>query len=970
MVLRKRLLTAFIIALSVNFICFGQTQTMDSETESIRHALNEFFLQYRVPKQDVQQQVRLQKVSVNNQQRKLTITVDSRLACMELTPSAVNNIYKKVSKALPKPYNKYRTSIVSNGLPIEELLPDAYTSDCRTADGWSGIEYDGEPWTQNLSRPNAISKGLFRRHISLWASHGIYFDQKQNRWKWQRPNLFGTTEDLFTQTFVVPFLIPMLENAGATVFTPRERDWQRNEVIVDNDHSTKQDYFEFSGRNAWTDTEQKGFGLHQGDYADGENPFQSGTCRVAKATSKKNISAISYQPTIPEEGRYAVYVSYQSLDNSIPDAKYTVYHQGRQTTIQVNQRMGGSTWVYLGTFRFDKGNSQYNRVELTNSSSHKGVVTADAVRFGGGMGNIRRNGSVSGMPRCLEGARYTAQWSGVPYSIYSTKSGKDDYGDDINVRPLMSNWLAGGSVYLPTRKGNHVPIELSLAVHSDAGYSFKKDSIIGSLSICTTNFNDGMLGCGASRMLSKDFADSLLTGLQRDLTYKYGKWTRRYLWDRNYSETRNPEVPSAIIETMSHQNFADMLRGHDPNFKFTLARSLYKSILRFVNHRHGRPSIVQPLPPKGFRAEVVGKNKVRLSWIPVEDPQEPTASPTAFIVYTAIGQGDFDNGQLTKATSLTLDVETGLQYNFRVAAANRGGESFPTPVLSAIYNSEKAKSVLIVNGFTRLSGPSVVDEEGRQGFDLAEDLGVSYGLTAGWNGRQQCFDKSKTGIEGEGGLGYCGNEMAGSFFMGNDFSGVATHAESMLSGKCNVSSCTVEAVETEKVSLANYDCTDLLLGLQKDDGHSLVYYKSFGPTLQKSLSTYTRQGGRLLVSGAYVASDMTKNEDEQAFVASVLKIDNSHMETDCTSDTITGLGMSFDCYKRPGEKHYASGTTDILQSAPSAYCAMQYADGGSAAVAYDGQDYKCFTMGFPFECIKDKKQRQQIMSGILQFLLK
>ena len=32
-----------------------------------------------------------------------------------------------------------------------------------------------------------------------------------------------------------PYIIPMLENAGAIVYTPRERDWQRNEVIVDND---------------------------------------------------------------------------------------------------------------------------------------------------------------------------------------------------------------------------------------------------------------------------------------------------------------------------------------------------------------------------------------------------------------------------------------------------------------------------------------------------------------------------------------------------------------------------------------------------------------------------------------------------------------------------------------------------------------------------------------------------------------
>ena len=48
---------------------------------------------------------------------------------------------------------------------------------------------------------------------------------------------------LFTQTIVVPYLIPMLEKAGANVFTPRERDWQCNEVIVDNDDKYKYPYY-------------------------------------------------------------------------------------------------------------------------------------------------------------------------------------------------------------------------------------------------------------------------------------------------------------------------------------------------------------------------------------------------------------------------------------------------------------------------------------------------------------------------------------------------------------------------------------------------------------------------------------------------------------------------------------------------------------------------------------------------------
>ena len=92
-------------------------------------------------------------------------------------------------------------------------------------------DYYGLPWVKNMSRPNKISNGLEGRHLAIWASHGRYYSPAQAIWKWQRVNLFGTNEDLFSQTFVVPYLIPMLENAGAVVWTPRERDWQKIETV-------------------------------------------------------------------------------------------------------------------------------------------------------------------------------------------------------------------------------------------------------------------------------------------------------------------------------------------------------------------------------------------------------------------------------------------------------------------------------------------------------------------------------------------------------------------------------------------------------------------------------------------------------------------------------------------------------------------------------------------------------------------
>jgi len=69
----------------------------------------------------------------------------------------------------------------------------------------------------------------------LWQSHGFYYEPKLTRWEWQRARIFQTVEDLYTQSYVLPFLVPMLENAGANVLMPRERDSQIAEVIVDND---------------------------------------------------------------------------------------------------------------------------------------------------------------------------------------------------------------------------------------------------------------------------------------------------------------------------------------------------------------------------------------------------------------------------------------------------------------------------------------------------------------------------------------------------------------------------------------------------------------------------------------------------------------------------------------------------------------------------------------------------------------
>ena len=860
---RITLCLLFLATLSLN------AQTARDEAKLVEK-LNSYFAKYKPKGTRLTQAPRMVGYQLDHQKKTLVITADEFFACQEFTPEITANIYKKIKGEIPKVYRDYQLMVMTNGMTIDELIPNRLSQNADKSRLWGDIDYDGEPWVKNISSPVKVTHGLQNRHISLWASHGRFYDQARGYWRWQRPNLFSTTEDLYTQTIVVPYLIPMLEKAGAIVFTPRERDWQKQEIIVDNDGS-KANYIEVTKGDKWQTSKQPGFAFHTGTYTDGENPFVAGSARMVKTTSSKSrYSLATYQPYFQKAGRYAVYVSYQTLENSIPDALYTVWHKGERTQFHVNQQMGGGTWVYLGTFDFDAGYSEFNRVTVSNQSSEKGIVTTDAIRFGGGMGNIERDGLTSQLPRALEGARYWSQWAGMPYTVYSSKGGTNDYADDINVRSLTTNRLGGGSCYMPTIEGLKVPIELSLAFHSDAGYAKDGEGLIGSLSICTTNHHEGKLNAGISRMASRDLADALLSNETLDLKHKYGQWNRRELFDRNYSETRLPEVPSAILEMLSHQNFPDMRYGQDPNFRFTLARSIYKTILRYVNDQHGRPFVVTPLAPDHFRIELK-KGVACLSWDAVNDLQEPTAKPTGYVVYTAIGDADFDNGTYVRGkTEHEVELEPGLLYHFKVAAVNRGGESFTTEVLSACSMPNANKTVMIVNGFHRVSSPAIRNTPAEQGFDLDEDPGVTYGPTLGWSGRQINFDRKQMGVE-DGGLGNSGEELTGMLIAGNDFNYVMTHAKAIASAKqYNIVSCSSEAVEMGKVNLIGYDAVDLLLGLERHDGHSLKAYKTFTTHMQDALKRYTTHGGALLVSGAYVGTDMTQDADRQ-FLQNVLK---------------------------------------------------------------------------------------------------
>ena len=955
------------LTLGVNFL-----SAQDIE-RNVKERLTDYFGRYTATAKI--STPKLKSVDIDYERKTIAIHASESFAYQPFRPETVEAVYNQVKELLPGPVHYYRLTIFAGGKPIEELIPNIYRNKKKDKERMSlKTDYKGAAWVKNISRPNEISRGLQDRHIAIWQSHGNYFKNDKNEWGWQRPRLFCTTEDLFTQSFVLPYVIPMLENAGAIVYTPRERDTQKNEIIVDNDTPNASLYLEVGSKKAhWATAPIKGFAQKKAIYRDGENPFTDGTCRFIpterKKKKNKDQAFAEWVPTLPAKGEYAVYVSYRTLPNSVSDAKYLVFHNGGVTEFKVNQKIGGGTWVYLGTFEFDKGNNDYGMVVLSNESSEHGVVCADAVRFGGGMGNITRGGKTSGLPRYLEGARYSAQWAGMPYEVYAGRKGENDYADDINTRSNTINYLSGGSVYNPQQPGLGIPLEMTMALHSDAGCS-KTDELIGSLGIYTTDFNNGKLNTGIDRYASRDLADILLTQIQKDIYSSYNlSWTRRSMWNRNYSETRLPATPSTIIELLSHQNFADMQLGHDPNFKFTVGRAIYKGILQFVAGQHDKEYVVQPLPVSNFAIRFgKKKNTLELSWKGENDPQEPTAQPREYIVYTRIGYGGFDNGTLVSKTSHTVKIEPGLVYSFKVTAVNRGGESFPSEILSAYKAKRERERVLIINGFDRVSGPAVINTFDKAGFDLKQDPGVPYLSNISFSGAQIGFDRAQAGKEGEGSLGYSGRELEGMKIAGNTFDYPFIHGKAIqAAGKYSFVSCSDEAVENGTVTLEDYPVVDYILGMEKEDPVHKVYYKTFSSAMQRIITSYCQSGGNLFVSGAYVGSDMSGTQGNREFTEKILKYGYQNSMTDKSSNRINGLGRTITIPRVPNETSYAVPAPDCIVPVDTAFPVFTYVPGNqSAGIAYKG-NYRTFVLGFPFESIQSEADRATIMAGILGF---
>jgi hypothetical protein len=596
-------------------------------------------------------------------------------------------------------------------LPLNHYLPQFEPVAKRP---WESANRVPRPADMPVDAPGQHSGFLANRSVYVSQSHGWTWIVTEwwQRWGTQRGNTWGAVEDFVNAEGINQYLVHYLRNAGAAVFTVRESDMQSDWVIVDDgdgaghlDNGIYEEVGEFDTSTA------PGFANFNAPYPSGKNPMAAGSSRFVYTTAEATAFA-RWTPDIPAHGDYAVYVSYAASANRSRNARYVVHHAGGETTYFVDQRSHGGTWIHLGNHYFPEGSDPATGSVVLHSDTDQEVgetvVSADAVRFGGGMGVISRgtgtgiaDSPTSGRPRWEECSRYAAQFNGAPEEVYDYSSG--DNKDDVGTRSRYAAW-------------QHEAGEDAVYVswHTNA----PNPGVGTSTYVYGPNEPNGdyiFTGIEGSDVL----AEFLHNEIVQDIRSGYDEgWTDRGIrsaWFGELNPSHNDEMPSALVEVAFHDTESDCLKLQDPQFRQLVARSFYQAIVKYFAWKDGIDPVFLPESPTGIMIETTGPGTARLSWqaSPVDEMDLGGHAADNYRIYRSLDGRAFDSG--IDVGNVLVHELVGLSpdttYFFRISATNAGGESFTSPVVAIRQSEFGQKGVLIVGAFDRLDRHAQIPED-------------------------------------------------------------------------------------------------------------------------------------------------------------------------------------------------------------------------------------------------------------------
>jgi N-acetylmuramoyl-L-alanine amidase len=780
-----------------------------------------------------------------------------------------------------------------------------------------------------------ITGALSGKTLFVSAGHGwtytINYDDSdafvsEPGWRTQRDVSQGMREDDSNAEMVSYFLIPYLQNAGGMVFSARERDRQEKMVIIDEadgtNYADSDGIYEESG--SWSDEGSDGFGYGRTTYpiAIDVNPLRSGKYRFA-ATG--NGAWARWTANIPEDGFYHVYVAYRRGENRSDKAVYTIKHAGGTSKVTVNQQHHGSTWIDLGRYYFRQGLSKENgSVTLSDSGESGAYLIADAVRFGGGTGLIKRGKTktptVSGKPRWEESAVHNVQFlGGTSGSVYHrSDTAYNDRDDDVSTRSRWAAW-----------ENEESDDSLYIAIHSNA---VSDTSVTGLSTYIYSPGQGGGVGYtpGYAAEGSEELASLVHNRILNSVKALFNSNYKVYgngLYSAYFGEinkNNNPEMPSVLVELAFHTSESDSKMLRNPKYRDIAMRAAYQAIVRYYADKDGTTPVFLPGSPRNLRAKSNADGSVTLSWdAPESDsPNYYKGHPAAgYYVQTSTDGVAFNDGvNVGNVLEWTKNFEENMPVYFRVVAYNAGGVSFPSAVAAAVPVKTGAQ-ILLVDGFERIDNSMPRFNEGNS----ANHRYILENVNS--------FDYAKYYAPLLAELGYS-----------LDFT-----------QRANVAG----------MDLSKYDMILWFLGEQSTEN------ETFNHAEQEKIAEYLNNGGALFVSGAEIGWDLDYkgSADDKSFFNETLNAkyvaDESGLYTFFGADDFSTISGSFDDGTYIYQAEYADVLAPFDENAGKKVLFYDNSKTLGAGILTKTDSKKVFVMGFPFETVLEKDNK----INLLQFVL-
>ncbi len=728
------------------------------------------------------------------------------------------------------------------------------------------------------AQPAGILSG---RTVFFSGGHGWTANDSENggngSWFTQRGFLLSMCED-YGNIDQANFFAEQLFNAGATVVCMRPLGYQTNEVVLDN---TSADVT-FSPPASWT------LGATSTDnYGDatGNNMRYTSTAATETATA-------TYTPNIPAAGFYPVYCFANASSNRTSGQLYRILHSGGEMQVRVNHRRVGRGWIWLGNYYFAAGrNAATGSVIVSNLAppgGTAGLVIADAIRFGNGMGDTARGAGVSGYPREAECSRYWLLKSEAPASVYNSSS--TDQNDNVSAPSRMA-------AYMRDEDGQGYNGDIYLGFHSNASGGTARGSV-GLITNATTVTNQAVLA-----KLVSDVLDTEANIEDTTWEYAWGNYSLSTITS-SYGEIGpglNGEMCGTIIEVAFHDNTSDAALLRDPKVRYVAARSQLHAIIKYFAQFDGLTQTYPPETPARVRAVNNGSGAVTVGWAPVAAGAVGTAAATGDRVTRSTdglnyGNAITVNGNATVSTTIS-GLSPGQLAYFRVSAIAAGGESSPSETVAVRVTASGTPPVIIVNGYDRIDRfNNVPDFPGNAAGQEVERLRLR---------RNNSYDYVR--------LYGSAVAQAGRWF----------------------DSCSNEAVISGDVALANYQTVIWACGEES------AADKTLDASERSLLQTYLGLPGKnLFISGAEIGNELVLGAVAPTFYSSFLQAGvaaNSagvYQAAGEAGSVLAGITADF----TPGTDVYNVDSPDVLTAANGSTAAMSYVGAAGGATNLDAFD--------------------------------